>query len=209
MGLVLVAIAVMFVTLAFLVFWRCYFLRLPKRSIPKGTVVVSPANGRIVGIIPIKGGTPKKARLNKGILGRVAFLVKDTLRDGFLVSIMLTPLDVHYQRAPIDGKIVKVKYTKGAFKNAVIAAGKFVAIENEKNEILIQGKRKQKVKVVQIAGAVARRISCFVRVGQFVKKGEVIGLINLGSQVSLIVPGKKIFVKVNDKVIDGETMIAK
>lgn len=213
MSLIRLVIAIALVGLTFLAafisFWRFYFLRLPKRTVPKGNVIVSPANGRIVSIIQIKGGNPKEVELDKGLLGRIALRVKDTIQDGFLISIMLTPFDVHYQRSPLDGKVINVKYTKGAFRNAVWGAASFRAIDNERNEIMIEVKQGKKIKVVQIAGVAARRITCFVKKGQMVKKGEVIGLINLGSQVSLVIPKRKLFVKMGQKVIDGETVLAK
>jgi len=81
-------------------------------------------------------------------------------------------------------------------------------LENEKNEILIQ-KGKTKIKVIQIAGLACRRINCFVKKNQSVKKGQKIGFIDLGSQVTLILPKHlKIKVKHGQTVIEGETVIA-
>ncbi len=184
----------------FLLFWKFWFLRDPKRKIPKGNNIVSPADGRINKIIV---GNKWKQKINKGLMGRINTLAGDISKDYYLINIVMTPFDVHIQRSPIEGKVESVKHTRGKFKNAVT---KGVAIENEKNEILIAGK--VKVKVIQIAGAVARRIVCFVKKNQNLNKGERLGLINLGSQVSIIMPADvKLIAKEGQRVKAGETII--
>jgi phosphatidylserine decarboxylase len=190
-------------------FWRVWFLRKPSRIIPKGGVLVSPAMGKVVNVIHITKGIPGEVGLDKGILGKISVITKDVVSDGFLVSIMLTPLDVHFQRAPLDGTVVSVKYTRGRFKNAMVGAGSFGTVDNERNEIVVEDNDKRKVKVVQVAGVLARRVKCFVRPGDRVVKGDVIGLIDLGSQVNVVVPCRDLLVGVGDKVIDGETVIGR
>jgi len=183
-------------------FWRCWFLRQPERSTPaKG--IVRPANGKLMKIIHFHDET---AVVPKGVLGIVSTLTKDVAKAGYILVIRLTPLDVHYQRAPIAGVVENITYKKGTFKNVVSTKAAFGAFENEKNEILIKGK--DTVKVVQVAGVACRRISCNVAQGDSVKKGDVIGLINLGSQTLLIMPKKQLKVKEGDYLIDGETVIA-
>ena len=119
----------------------------------------------------------------------------------------MTPLDVHFQRSPIDGKVLYTNHVPGKFMNAVLNQS-LVTLENEKNEILIQ-KNKLKIKVIQIAGVAARRINCYVKKGEKVKKGQKIGFIDLGSQVTIILPKHlPIKVKQGQKVIGGETIIA-
>ncbi len=118
----------------------------------------------------------------------------------------MSPLDVHINRAPIEGTAESVKYTKGKFFKAYDLERSF---QNEKNEIIIQNK-KLKVKVIQIAGFLARKIICSIRVNQKVNKGQRIGSIVLGSQVTLILPVKKARIKVKSrqKVVGGKTVIA-
>ena len=204
MGWVNVTFAVIaFIVLLIVLFWRCWFLRLPARNIPKKGIV-SPAYGRVVKIINFSGTS---VRVPKGMRGIVNTLTSDVAKTGSVIVTMLTPLDVHYQRSPVDGVVEKITYRKGKFKNAVFGAGKLAGIENEKNEILIKF-GSQRVKVVQVAGAAARRIECYVKKGQKVKKGEVIGLINFGSQVLLVLPKKKLKIKNGQRVVDGETVIA-
>jgi phosphatidylserine decarboxylase len=190
--------------IAIVAFWKLYFLRLPARTVPK-VGIVSPASGRVVRIIRFRKGKP--IDVPKGLLGRAKTITADVAKDGTIVVIMLTPMDVHFQRAPADGIVRGVAYQKGKFNNAVFGAGDLHAFENEQNAILLQTKQGT-MKVVQVAGVLARRIECYVRKGQKVKKGEVIGLINLGSQVMLILPKQGIKVKVGQKVTDGETIIA-
>jgi len=157
---------------------------------------VSPADGKIIRIMKIDR---QELKVKKGYLGKIYTLSTDLKDPGFLVSIFMSPLNVHFQRAPIDGAIKKVKHTKGRF----IAADTLRALNNEKNEIIIDD-----IKVIQIAGFLARRISCFIKKNEKVKKGQRIGLINLGSQVTMLLPKNvKISVKEGQHVKAGETII--
>jgi phosphatidylserine decarboxylase len=186
----------------FVLFWRFIFLRDPERKIPQGNIIICPADGKINRIMHLD---EKNFELRKGALGRFQTVSGDVAPRTIIISIVMTPLNVHVQRAPINGRVVDIRYVKGRFENAI--TGK-IAINNERNEILIQGE-KIKVKVIQIAGAVARRIECFIIKDQLVKSGQRIGRINLGSQVSLILPaGIRLNVKEGQKVKAGETIIA-
>ena len=185
----------------FLIFWKFWFLRDPKRDIPKGSHILSPADGKINKII---SSDKKIESIDKGLLGRINTCAEEISRQYHLISIVMTPLDVHIQRSPIQGKVTKIRYSRGRFRNAI---QKGIAIENERNEIIIQGSIT--VKVIQIAGFLARRIECFVEENQKVDKGQRIGLINLGSQVSLIIPKDvDLAVKEGQRVTAGETIIA-
>ena len=178
-------------------FWRFWFLRDPERVIPGGDdKIVCPADGRIIKIMKID---KQKLKVRKGLLGKIYTHTRDMKDPGHLISIFMSPLNVHIQRAPISGTVKSVKHTKGLF----MAANTLDALNNEKNEILIDD-----IKVIQIAGFLARRISCFVKVGQNVRKGERIGLINLGSQVTMLLPKNiNISVKEGLHVKAGETII--
>ncbi|MDD9952919.1 MAG: phosphatidylserine decarboxylase [Candidatus Woesearchaeota archaeon] len=187
--------------LAFFLYWRVWFLRRPRRTIPKNGVV-SPANGKLMKIIPFHDET---AVVPKGMLGEVNVLTKDVAKEGYILVIRLTPLDVHYQRAPVSGAVANVKYRKGTFKNVVSTNAAYGAFENEKNEILLDGTFP--MKVVQVAGIACRRIRCDVKKDDVVKKGDVIGLINFGSQVLVILPKKQLQVQEGDYLVDGETVL--
>ena len=199
MGWILkVLIALILLLILFLV----NFYRDPKRTIPKGNNIVAPADGRIISILRIN---KKNISIKKGLLGKIKALTKDVAEQCYVVSIFMSPLDAHINRAPMQGIVKSIKYAKGRFFKAY-DFGK--SLENEKNEIIIENK-KLKVKVIQVAGFLARRIKCYVKKNQKVNKGEKIGMIALSSQTTIILPaGMVLKVKVNDKVKAGETIIA-
>lgn len=198
----ILSVGLTLVLVAFL-FWRVWFCRKPQRRIPNRGIV-SPANGRVAIVRPFA----LKERVSKWNRGSVELLCSDVAPRGTLVLIIMTPLHVHYQRVPVAGTVEQVTYRPGRFRNAVLKGEQFGTIENERNEILLKT-RKGRIKVVQIAGVLARRISCFVREGDKVKKGGLLGFINVGSQVALILPETcTVRVRPGDRVIDGETVIA-
>jgi len=190
------------VALIAIVLFLLNFYKDPKRTIPKGNKLVSPADGKIISIINTSN---KEIKVKKGLLGKIRTLTKDVAKECYIISIFMSPFDAHINRAPISGTITSIKYKKGKFFKAYDLKKSF---ENEKNEILIQDK-KLKVKVIQIAGFVARRIICNLSLNQKVNKGQKIGMIALGSQTTLIIPaGVDLKAKLNDKVKAGETVIA-
>ena len=176
------------------------FYRDPKRTIPKGNNIVAPADGKVINIVKVKNN----AKIKKGLLGRIHILTKDIAKECYVVSIFMSPLNVHINRSPIDGVVKSIKHSKGSFFRADDIEK---SLENEKNEIIIQNKA-MKVKVIQVAGFVARRIICNVKVNQKINKGGKIGMIALGSQTTIVLPDIRLRVKLNDKVKAGETIIA-
>ena len=177
------------------------FYRNPEREIPAGNNIVSPADGKVISIIDTSRSI---VNVNKGFIGRIKTTSKDVAKDCYVVSIFMSPLDVHYNRAPIKGKILSTRHEKGKFFRAYDLEKSF---ENEKNEILMEGKIK--IKVIQIAGFLARRIICFVRKGQAVGKGERVGMITLGSQATIIMPRSvELMIKIGDKVKAGSSILA-
>ncbi|MEM4268375.1 MAG: phosphatidylserine decarboxylase [Candidatus Woesearchaeota archaeon] len=199
MWLELLVLVLIFVVFLFFVFWRFYFLREPARHVPQGNNLVSPANGRVIKVFRFG---KEKVDMSKGF-GRIIDIARDVGDEGWIIVIFMSPFDVHVQRAPFSSKITKVKYTKGKFFNA-----NEIQPENEKNEIVLQDIT-LKIKVIQVAGLIARRIECFVKERQEVLKGQRIGRINLGSQVIVVIPkNMNPKVKEGQVVIDGETIIA-
>ena len=186
----------------FLLYWRLWFLRDPQRISPKGRTIVSPADGKILKIATIK---KPNIKVDKGYLGKIYTATKNIAPETRLISIFMSPLDVHYNRVPVDGKVLSINHTKGTF----FAANNLEkSLQNEKNEVLIENRQLGKVKVIQVAGFLARRISCYVTKNQNVIKGEKLGLINLGSQCVLILPKKiRIRVKQGQQVYGGITII--
>ena len=159
----------------------CWFFRDPERSPRKieGSVV-APADGKIVKITEGDGN-------------------QTTL------SIFMSPIDVHVNRAPISGRVTKIQHVPGKHNLAFL---KNVERTNEKNYIEISTKS-FKIHVVQIAGFFARRIDCYIKEGDEVKAGQRIGMIRFGSRVDLILPPRfRFLVKEGMKVKAGETIVA-
>jgi phosphatidylserine decarboxylase len=170
----------------FLIIFTLNFFRDPERTVPnKEKIVVSPADGRILFV--------KEVLDEKFINGKAK-----------LVSIFMSPLNVHVNRIPITGKVEYVKYIQGEY----IAAFEDKASErNERNEIGITSPA-GKVFFTQIAGFVARRIVSGLKVGDSVNIGNRFGMIKFGSRVDIIVPEQwQVKVKKDDKVTAGETIL--
>ncbi len=191
-----------------LLLWKFFFLRNPMPNIPnKNNVILSPANGNIARIYEFKNEKQAKPIIaEKGLFGKIPLITKDVAKEGYIILIRLHVYNVHWQRAPIAGTISTTNYVKGKFLNAVKDVKNMQCFfENERNEIIIKGKIT--CKVIQIAGYLARRIECFVKQGDKVDAGDIIGLINLGSQTALIIPKIKLNVKEGDVLQVGETII--
>jgi phosphatidylserine decarboxylase len=168
----------------FLAGFMAFFFRDPRRSIPlEPGIIVAPADGRVTIVRPADADNPES-----------------------LVSIFLSPLDVHINRAPIEGDIVDIAYKSGKF---VMATREDARLLNEQNTLVIQGDGLT-VKCTQIAGILARRIVCWKRRGERVKCGERFGMIKFGSRTDLVMPPHvEIIVREGMHVRGGETIIGK
>jgi phosphatidylserine decarboxylase len=138
--------------------------------------------------------------------------VKETEEDEFLcrasrrVSIFMSLADVHVNRAPCDGKIVRVEHRRGDF---ALAFKKDIDKENERNYILMESGN-ERILLVQVAGFLARRITSYVKEGDVVKKGDPVGIIAFGSRVDIYVPKEyDIMVSSGNRVKAGITALAK
>ena len=191
-----------------IVYYQFWFLRQPARQIPADpTAIISPANGRIAAVLPWHSDSLRIQKADR----MVQVLVKDVAPSGTMISIEMDVTNVHFQRAPLSATLIDEAYTTGKFQNALIQTNEYgIRTENEHNSMLFETTNGLRYKVVQIAGLLARRIVDYVEPGQQVTKGEVIGLIKLGSQVSLILPaGLDIQAKVGEIVTDGESILAR
>jgi len=181
---------VLLVVWALFAVFTLYFFRDPNPRVPAGAnLVVAPGHGKVDVI-----GTTTEPEFMGGECQRV--------------SIFLSVFDVHTQNAPVAGKVAWLKYTVGEFLNALKAES---AIHNENVLLGFEATepRGQKVGVRLIAGVIARRIVPFVRQGDEVVRGERVGLIQFGSRVDVYLPREaKIRVKVGDRVVGGETVVA-
>ncbi len=177
-SLILIAAAILFLTLN--------FFRDPERKTPaKKGIIVTPADGKVI-------------------------VIRQNIFNHFVgencnqISVFMSPLNVHVNRIPVDGKVEYLKYHEGKF----IAAFEDKASEN--NERMETGivTNNGKILFTQIAGFLARRIVNELKIGDEVKIGERFGMIKFGSRVDVFVPLKYIpVVKLNDNVYAGETIL--
>jgi phosphatidylserine decarboxylase len=120
------------------------------------------------------------------------------------IAIFMGPYDVHVNRSPMNGQVKSTLYTKGGHYPAFLGR----ASRNQQNRILIETGEGE-IEVSQIAGAIARRIVCYVNPGDRVVRGQRIGMIHFGSRVEVTIPkGYKHYVDLGDKVRAGESIIA-
>lgn len=171
--------------------WIAYFFRDPPRVSPlREGLVLAPGDGRVSAIEKVK--PPAELGLGE----------EERLR----VSIFLSVFDVHIQRAPVPGRIVKAVYTPGAFVNAALDKA---SEDNERRSLVIQTTAGTEIAVVQIAGLVARRILSFVSEGETLGVGQRFGLIRFGSRVDLYLPpGRGALVAIGQRAVGGETVMA-
>ena len=122
------------------------------------------------------------------------------------ISIFLSVLDAHVQRAPIGGEVVAVEHRAGRFGSADLAAA---SEDNERNSVVIRTPEGVEVVAVQIAGLVARRIVCKVKVGDKLTIGDTYGLIRFGSRLDTYLPaGSNVLVSTGQRSLAGETVLA-
>ena len=202
---VFIAAGLLAIVLACLLGFRAYFRRDPERTVPPGDVIVSPADGRIISVCPLGDGEP--VHIRKGLLGKVHAMCRD-LGDGpfTLVSVFMNLTDVHVNRSPIAGRVLSVEHRPGRF----VPAWGLDALENETTEMVIDS-AVGRIKVLQIAGLVARRVENWVNSDSEVQTGDRIGRIHFGSQVSMILPCTgRVTLQVSEgqRVRAGETVLA-
>lgn len=172
--------------LIFVTLFMAFFFRDPKRLPPSDPdVVVSPADGRVT---------------------RVSKLGAENGNTPTVISIFLSPLDVHINRSPIPGKITEMVYSPGKF---LMATNEKASLVNEQNILTIQG---EKITVVckQIAGILARRVVCWKKKGDNLELGERFGLIKFSSRTDVILPANvSVLVSEGTKVRGGITVIGR
>ena len=201
-GYPLIATAAVFALLAFVAGWFPVgialtlvalaitgFFRDPHRQPPAGEgLIVAPADGKVVSVANVKGEAP--------------FVGAETR-----VSIFLSPLDVHINRTPVEGKVENIAYKPGKF----FAAYKEEASQrNEQNALSLLDAQGRMLGVVQIAGVMARRIICRAKPGDRLGRGEKFGLIMFGSRTDTYLPGGcRVEVAEGQRVKGGETVLAR
>ena len=174
-----------------LTIWVYYFFRDPERiSIDDDNYLTSPADGEILMVHVVDG--PKELGLEDKKFTKI--------------SIFMNIFDCHVNRTPCNGKISEIFYKPGKFLNASLDKA---SEDNERNYYRITNNQGEGVIVVQIAGLIARRIVCEISKDQDLKQGDRIGMIRFGSRVDVYFENYTTLVKVNQKTVAGETLLAK
>lgn len=162
------------------------FFRDPHRTIPDGeNLLVSPADGKVI------------------FTGQVddPYLSRKALK----ISVFMNVFSVHSNRAPVAGTVKKVDYYAGSFVNAALDKA---SEDNERNAIVIEDESGRKIVSVQVAGLVARRILCYVKLGEQLVRGQRYGFIRFGSRVDLYLPlDFSLGVALGDNVSAGSTVL--
>ena len=174
-----------------LTIWVYYFFRDPERVIiDDKNYLVSPADGEIIKVEEVDG--PKELGLENKKFNKI--------------SVFMNVFDCHVNRTPCAGKIEEILYKPGAFVNASLDKA---SEDNERNYFRIKDTDNNDIIVVQIAGLVARRIVCESNKDQELKQGDRIGMIRFGSRADVYYENYQPLVKVGQKAISGETLLAK
>ena len=171
--------------------WVYYFFRDPERVIiHDDNYLVSPADGEVIKVEEVEGirelGLENK-KFNK-------------------ISIFMNVFDCHVNRTPCAGQVEEILYKPGKFLNASLDKA---SEDNERNYYKIKDKHGNEIVVVQIAGLIARRIVCETNKDQELKQGERIGMIRFGSRADVYYENYDPIVKVGQRAISGETLLAK
>ena len=171
--------------------WVYYFFRYPERiSINDDNYLTSPADGEVLMVHEVDG--PKELNLESKKFTKI--------------SIFMNVFDCHVNRTPCQGKISEILYKPGKFLNASLDKA---SEDNERNYYKITNNLGEDIIVVQIAGLIARRIVCESSKDQQLEQGERIGMIRFGSRADVYFENYKPLVKVGQKTIAGETLLAK
>ena len=174
-----------------LTIWVYYFFRDPDRVIiDDDNYLVSPADGEIIKVEEVDG--PKELGLENKRFQKI--------------SVFMNVFDCHVNRTPCGGKIEEILYKPGKFLNASLDKA---SEDNERNYFKIKDNQNNDIVVVQIAGLVARRIVCESNKDQQLKQGDRIGMIRFGSRADVYYENYQPLVKIGQKAISGETLLAK
>ena len=174
-----------------LTIWVYYFFRDPERVIINdNNFLVSPADGEVIKVEEVDG--PKELNLENKRFKKI--------------SIFMNIFDCHVNRTPCEGKMEEILYKPGKFFNASLDKA---SEENERNYFKIKDTHGNDIILVQIAGLIARRIVCETIKDQELKQGDRVGMIRFGSRADVYYENYNPLVKVGQKAISGETLLAK
>lgn len=165
------------------------FFRDPERMPPEEEgLILSPADGKVISLSEIDEDRFLGKRLRR-------------------ICIFMSLVNVHVNRAPLSGRVKKVKYRPGRF---LVGFAEKASLDNEQNAVVMEGDKGEEILFVQIAGFIARRIVCYLKEGDSVDRGERFGLIRFGSRMDVYLPlSCKVLVQEGQKVKGGETPLAR
>jgi phosphatidylserine decarboxylase len=164
-----------------------WFFRNPGRTIPQApNLVVAPGDGKVIAV-------------------QEEFEPRYLKEKSVRISIFLNVFDVHVNRIPCEGLVEDIAYQPGQF---LVASKPEATLRNEQNAVMIKTPSGAKVLCVQVAGLIARRIVCWLTIGDRVERGERYGLIRFGSRMDTFLPlGSTVRIAVGDRVKGGETIL--
>jgi phosphatidylserine decarboxylase len=207
---------------------KFWFYRDPVRIPPKiEDVIISPADGKVMYIQQFEESEVFSEKLGQKI--RLEEITKASIdvngRKGWLVGIYMSPLDVHFNYAPVDGVVEKIVYTPAKTNLPMVDLWEYINFMflrrtvnlfahefhfvNERNAIFLRG-RDFPLVIVEIADKFVNKISCFVNRGDVVETGQKVGFIERGSQVDLVIFKEDLhfLVKPGEQVYGGKTVLA-
>jgi len=211
-------------------FWRHYwFFRDPPRTPPTQSGLLSPADGTVVYVKDVAPGA-EVVSIKEGVGATLKDIVReDSAQRKIVIGIFMSPFDVHYNRAPLAGKVAFVRHHPATGKNVSMTAmhwrsmlglepryaGSMHIVQNERTVTRFEGDylgAPLPLYVVQIGARTVNGIDSYYSPGQHVGRGATFGMIRIGSQVDLVVPwreGFEVCVKPGDKVMAGETILVR
>jgi phosphatidylserine decarboxylase len=223
----IVVVVVLSGMVAFL-FWRyVWFFRNPPRITPPGDHIVSPADGTIVYVKAVKPNEDVLV-IKQGVVAGIKDIVREDMEaPKILIGIFMSPFNVHYNRAPIAGQVERITHYpaktanrhmgpmhfRTVFNRPPLYENSLHIVENERTVTRIRGRFKgsdMSCYVIQIAAKSVNGIDSYIPEGGDVGKGEVFGMIRIGSQVDMVVPmltGMQTKVRPGDRVWAGETVL--
>jgi phosphatidylserine decarboxylase len=226
--ILIIVCLVLVISVGAFLFWRyVWFFRNPPRTVPAGQNIVSPADGTVVYVKQVQP-QEKVIVIKKGVTVSVNDITRADLEaPKVLIGVFMSPFDVHHNRMPLTGEIEFVKHYpaegvnrhmgpmhwRSLLKQQPLYTDSLHIFTNERTVTKFRSRFGQgniNGYIVQIAGKSVHGIDSYVEPGQVVPKGDIFGMIRIGSQVDLVVtlvPGMQLRVKPGDKVFAGETIL--
>lgn len=209
---------------------KVWFYRDPVRIPPSDpNLILAPCDGKVVYVRPIQNGAVYAEKLGQSIpvceITKADWGGEDPTGEGWLIGIYMSPLDVHYNYAPVSGKVRRIVHTQAKanlpmvdlweyvnltfLRRAVNLLGKRYQLENERQTVFLESEQ-VKLAMVEIADKFINKITTYIEEGEQLKPGQKVSFIERGSQVDLAIFTKdvEILAKVGDQVYGGSTPIA-